>query len=331
MVELRRGWVRKRLHRCTTSAVVVLALAGCDDGSMPDDDPAPLDQLPLAVALEYVAQHPEFVIADPDAEVLMSEPPTQDEAELDRRLAGDWVARKLSEHPSNASNIEWARVSVDIVRDTLRSQRSPGVYIRADECTCERGFEDAEFARLVRGLSNCDGINYTLERLLSVREPETVLVHLDGFVDGQRVGGHTLTTIPGDGGPIFVDAWADYGLMVLSAAVSDQVTTYDEIAVDGADDRDGVYPRELYEHPLVSLVDHVQEPRGAGPDLTIPDDLPPIKDARDAYLRARVFDLYGLHDEALPLYRLTAELSCEHVQAPLCQLANAYLPTPLPY
>jgi hypothetical protein len=312
------------VNRRITSAGVVLTLAGCEVGSV-TDDPAPLDQLPLAVALDYVARHPEFIIADPNAEHLTGERPTGDDAELDRRLAGDWIARKLSEHPRNTSTIAWARVSVGIVRDALRSQRSPNLYIESYESTWDRGFEDAEFARLIRGLSNCDGVNYTLARLLAARVPDATLVHLDGSVNGRHVGGHTLATIPGDGGPIFVDAWADFGLMVLSAAVSDQVTTYDELLPA---EPDGVYPRVLYEQPLISHVDSVYEPRGAGPDLTIPDELPPIKDARDAYLRARVFDVYGLDAEALPLYQLTADLACEDLYAPLCQLAHSFLPPP---
>lgn len=287
------------------------------------------DQLPLSAALDYVYRHPEYVIADPDAELLASAQPTDDDAELDRHLAGDWVARTLAEHglddPNAIDSISWAQQAVAITRETLLSQRDPELYLLADDCACDKHFDDTTFARLVRGFSNCDGVNHLAALLLHAREPKIRLRHLDS---PSHDNDHTIAVMPGDDGSIFVDAWADFGLMVLSDDVAPGVTTYDELEPPDEPTHGGIYPRDAYEHtrrlPRAEMFFGLRHPEG--PDLTIPAALPPIRDARDAYLRGRVFELYGLRDEALPLYQQAADMSCVDTYAPICRLANAHLP-----
>ena len=288
------------------------------------------DQLPLSAALDYVYRHPEYVIADPDAELLASAQPTDDDAELDRHLAGDWVARTLAEHglddPDTIDRISWAQQAVAITRETLLSQRDAELYLLADDCACDKHFDDTTFARLVRGFSNCDGVNHVAALLLHAREPKVRMRYLDS---PNNENDHTIAAMPGDGGLIYIDAWADFGLMVLADDVAPSVATYDELEPTDAPDRGGIYPRDAYEHSgkirrveMFFGLRHV-----GGPDLTIPAELPPIRDARDAYLRARVFELYGLIDEALPLYQQAADMSCDDDRnAPICRLANAYTP-----
>jgi hypothetical protein len=177
---------------------------------------------------------------------------------------------------------------------------------------------------LVRGMSNCDGVNHVLAMLLAKREPDTRLVHLgDGSGDD---AGHTLAVIPGQGAPIFVDAWADFGLMVLSESAAQGLPTWDELARGVELDDVGLYAEHDYERSKrVQKTKLEYGPRHDQPsDVTIPDDLPPITDARSAYLRARVFDLYGLEREALPLYEQAADMACDNPEAALCQLATVF-------
>lgn len=286
----------------------------------------PLDQLPLSVALDYVQQHPEYILANPDDhEVVYGEMPRGADAKLDRRLAGDWVARTLLEYSEAdvAERLRWARRSVELTRETILSQRDPGIYVAADDCVCERRFSDAAFARLVRGMSNCDGVNHVLAMLLARREPDTRMYHLG---DDSTGFGHTLAVIPGRDARIFVDAWADFGLMVLSKSAAQGVPTWDEVARGVVLDDAGLYASEHYERSKrVRKIELEYGPRHDEPsDITIPSDLPPITDARSAYLRARVFDLYGLEREALPLYDQAADMACGDPEAAVCQLATVF-------
>jgi hypothetical protein len=291
------------------------------------EEPA-LAQLPLSVALDYVQRHPEYILANPEDEDIYigGEMPHGADAELDRHLAGDWVARKLTEYGEAdvEDRLSWARHSVEITRMTMISQREPGIYVLADDCVCEHGFSDSAFARLVRGFSNCDGMNHVLAMLLIKREPHT---RLHSLGNSPRDTGHTMAAIPGRDAPIFVDAWADFGLMVLSESAAQGVPTWDEINTPEGPERDGLFDRALYESSRwmgETNLDYglrTDQP----PDTSIPSDLPPITDARSAYLRARVFDLYGLDSEALPLYEQAADMACIDPAAALCQLATIFV------
>ena len=280
------------------------------------------EQLPLDTALRYVYEHPEYVIADPDSDVMVGVRPDPEQAELDRHLAGNWVARQLVSYSvaDEADKISWARRSVEIVREVMLSQLEPGLFLDSDDCLCDEGFGDGAFARLVRGFSNCDGVNGLLAMLLLVRMPEVELHHLDGTDNG-----HSLVVLPRARGPVFMDAWADFGLMALSKAPAG-VQDYAELAPVSVDDV-GFYERETYRQsnrdPNIDLYFGVHDPK---PDLRVLDALPPIRDARDAYLRARVLDLYGLELVARPWYEQAIEMSCEDPHASICQLAAAFLP-----
>jgi len=280
------------------------------------------EQLPLDAALRYVYEHPEYVIADPDSDVMVGVRPDPEQAELDRHLAGDWVARQLVSYSAadEADKISWARRSVEIVREVMLSQREPGLFLDSDDCLCDEGFSDGAFARLVRGFSNCDGVNGVLAMLLLVRMPQVELRHLDGVDNG-----HSLVALPRARGLVFIDAWADFGLMALAEAPVG-VLDYAELAPLSVDDA-GFYEREDYEQsqpdPDVDLFFGGHDPK---PDLRVLDTLPPIRDARDAYLRARVLDLYGLELVARPWYEQAIEMSCEDPNASICQLARASLP-----
>ncbi len=302
-------------------------LATCPSIGCKEDEP--LEQLPLSAALDYVHRHPEYFIADPAAEVIRGEPPRGADAELDRHLAGDWVARQLATGYRGVDvddRISWAHRSVELTQEALVSQRSPEIFKLAGDCTCDPGFSDAAFARLVRGFSNCDGVNHVLAMLLFRREPKTRLRHLDLGHNSDPYSGHTLAVMPGRREPIFVDAWADFGVMVLSNGTAG-VPTWDEHADLGLREHQGLFDRHEYEDSR--RVRHVDLDYGErldeGPDLSIPDDLPPITDARSAYLRARVFDLYGLKNEAAVLYELAASMACVIPTATLCQLSTAFL------
>jgi hypothetical protein len=314
------------------SRVVALACSlAAPVGCVEPEPEIPREQLPLSVALDYVYRHPEYVIADPESDTIESTPPTKADAKLGRRLAGDWVARTLREYDDDdaADPLAWAWRSVVLTRMTMISQREPGVKLEIDDCLCDEGFEDLAFARLVRGLSNCDGINHTLAMLLWVDEPGAQMHQLNDSPDGEHEGGHTLASIPGDGGRIFTDAWADFGVMVLSASVSPGVQAWDELEPSDAPDHGGLY--ELVQYELVTTEYQVQldydviAPPDDGPDLTIPAELPPLRDARDAYLRGRVFELYGLEAEALELYEQAKTMACAVPEAPLCQLSRAFI------
>lgn len=317
---------RLRLRQSSTvrnfalSLIATAPLLSCQE-------PPRLDQLPMSVALDYVQRHPEYFLANPQDELISSEVPRGADAELDRRLAGDWVARSMLEYSEAdvADRLRWARRSVEITRTTMLSQRDPGIYVLASDCVCERRFSDAAFGRLVRGFSNCDGMNHVLAMLLSQREPDTRLYHLGDSSDVDV--GHTLAVIPGNDAPIYVDAWADFGLMVLSSSAAQGVPTWDEVNPNDAPDHGGRYAREYYERSKrVRKTELDYGLRHDEPaDTTIPSDLPPITDARSAYLRARVFDLYGLDSEALPLYEQAADMACVDPEAALCQLATVFV------
>lgn len=284
------------------------------------------DQLPLAAALDYVYQHPEYMFADAGDELITGVVPEGRAAKLDRHLAGDWVARSIASVDEDADEIDWAWQAVALTRDTMISQREPDIYLLSNDFVYDEGFEDAAFARLVRGFGNCDSINYTLAMLLRTRDGETGMRHIDDSPDGRYGGGHTITTLPGRGGPIFTDAWADFGLMVLSDDVAPEVPTYDEVVQADEDPNfDGIYARVQYElsGPMAGLELFYGLRDEQGPDVSIPQ-LPPLRDARDAYLRARVFHLYGLHDEALALYRKAVDMSCHDTEAPICRLATVF-------
>jgi hypothetical protein len=306
------------IRRLCLSLLVTAPLLSCGEEPV-------FDQLPLSVALDFVQRHPEYILANPEDYYIGGEPLRGPDAEIARRLAGDWVARKLAEYDEADSEdrLSWARRSIEITRKTMLSQREPGIYVLADDCVCEDGFSDAAFARLVRGFSNCDGMNHVLAMLLSKHEPDVRMYDLD---DSSHEYGHTLTAIPGHHGPIFVDAWADFGLMVLSESAAQGVPTWDELDTSAPPEQDGLYARVYYEsRKWVGETDLDYGLRtDAPPDTSIPSDLPPITDARSAYLRARVFTLYGLDREALPLYEQAAEMACVDPNLALCQLATIF-------
>ncbi|KIG13280.1 hypothetical protein DB30_00375 [Enhygromyxa salina] len=301
-------------------ASMVLASVSCDEA-----EPAPLEQLPLSVALDYVYRHPEYVLVDPDSSTVESEPPTQEDAEIGRRLAGDWVARTLREENLDASDhVAWAWRSIELTRATIFSQRHPNLYLDFPEYVDDEGFADLAFARLVRGATNCHGFNFTLAMLLRAKHSDTAVLGIADSPDGEHEGGHSLAAIPGDGGWIFVDAWSDFGVMVLSQPVASDLPTWGELDLGPTE---GLYAEVQYEH----VVDHSNLDIEFGtrlddePDLGIPDDLPPPRDARDVYLRGRVLELYGYATEASALYQQTIALTCHDPSAPLCVLAGAFI------
>lgn len=314
-----------RSHKASIFALLATCpLLGCEE--------LVLEQLSLAAALDYVQRHPEYVIANPEGEdVLVSELPSKKAGKLDRHLAGDWVARQLATRYGDVDpddRIALALRSVEVTRDNIVPRRVPGIYFNVNDCVCDRKFSDAAFARLVRGVSNCDGVNHVLMMLLIRREQDARLNQLEvGNEDGKPDGGHTLAVIPSNGGAIFVDAWADFGVMVLSESVAAGVQTLAEIVQSSEPGRNDLYTHAQYadSHRVYKTDYDYGERYDGGPDLTIPSDLPPITDARSAYLRARVFHLYDLVDEAIPLYEQAVEMSCVNPMSVLCQISTIWL------
>ena len=316
------------LARSVVGLGSLLGCSACAEGVVVLDEreQVAVDQLPLRVALSYVERHPDAVFRDPDAAVLDSSPSSGADAELDRHLAGDWVARMTLAYDAEggADRVQWARRSVQLTRATLFSQRE--INLEMKECICEEGFADGAFVRLVRGFGNCESNNHVLAMLLRVNEPGVLLYNLDDAPDGTR-GGHTLAAISGShGGRIFVDAWADFDMFVLDEASSAEVPTWAELRETYEPGFGGLY--EAIQYELAWPKPNVELDYGPRtemePDLSIPDDLPAAKDARGAYLRARVFHLYGLEHEALELYELARSMACHEPEAALCQLSTAW-------
>jgi len=282
--------------------------------------PSLVSPRPLRVALAYVDAHPQSVLAIGSGTTVGSVIPTGEGASIDQRLAADWLAIQIQTLEAEGINdsVAWSQRSVELVRETMLNQREIDLEIR--DCTCDKGFEQASFGYLVRGLGNCHTVNYFVGQLVRHFEPAAE------WVVTPASAGHFLVSFPVGLTRVFVDGWSDYPVMSLDAEVDDRVPSWAELTKRQGSTFKGLYSREAYQQARAVLLPDLAlgERSKVGSDLSVPAELGRESTAVQAYARARVFDLYGLEAQALERYDLAFELGCVDPEAPVCKLAATW-------
>lgn len=154
-------------------------------------------------------------------------------------------------------------------------------------------------ARLVRGYTSCEGQNHLLAVLLATRARDVALVETRSA--RERASTHTLVTLPLGGAPLFADAWGDVARFTLEP-LDDAIDAHVALAARGLGEREWLLPVSAYTEGRVvplrvarALADKTPLP----PDTTRAGaEGPADQPGYDAYLRARVEDLFGDRDAA---------------------------------
>jgi len=249
------------------------------------------------------AAHARFEESLPEAEALAARA-------VGRALVDAWIER----HPLGAEPVTEA---MRIVRRTVRNQRQVPMEERHLQASQHHPrFELGTIARLMRGVTNCEGENHLLALLLAERMPVTLSDH----------PGHTLVTAR-SGGVIFADAWSE--LPPFRAEEHASLPRFGERFGEHAEElpfyTEG---RALLRPPARSSIRLPPLPAGVHGELSrFPPRTPETRlpHGFGAYLRARVEDLFGDPEEARARYAIFLGGYCDGAEERwTCEAARSF-------
>jgi len=299
-----------------------------------------LDLPPLDAALWFAARYPDYftsgeaglgpwlaTLAPEDRDFVLA---------MGQTLTWAWVEHELAEFEGGDPSAV-ADEAIAVLRTETLNQLELNVDHCADTAAIEFDaylgdpeFAAGVFARLVRGVSNCEGQNHLLALLLAAAlEREVVGWPAIDVVLVGTTSGHELVQLRGPtlAQPIYVDAWSNLPAFTLDPSRARAAPLLRELGeapqvVAGLEGRPpfsaAIYaaatPAEVESlaprHATTKPVDLVMR----APALD-PSSLARVKDPWRVYLFARILDLYD-DPRAAELYRAVIERTCTEVRRP---------------
>lgn len=324
---------------------VVVARPGADDEpkhDMHERHRVQLDLPPVEAALWFAAHYPQYFTSgeaglgpwlaglDPrDRDFVLA---------LAQTLTWAWVEHELAElGPRDPSSL--AHAATVVIRHKTLNQLELNVdhYLDADDARVDTiefnaflgdpEFAAGVFARLVRGVSNCEGQNHLLALLLdtALQPPVTGLPKIRAAMAGTRQTGHELVQLSGPMlvQPIYVDAWSNLPAFTLDPSLPGDVPSLAELGeapppvVPGLAAR-APFSASVYAASKLTTIEPLSERRA--PTRTVDLDvrapaldkasLARVKDPWKLYLFARILHIYD-DPRAADLYRLVLARHCK--------------------
>jgi hypothetical protein len=333
------------------TAGLVGAGVGCSDRDVQDHEMhrrhrVQLDLPPVEAALWFAARYPQYFTSgekglgpwldglDPrDRDFVIA---------MGQTLAWAWVEHELAGFEQDEPDGLARQAEAAIRRETLNQldlnpEQFPDVDVMEFNAWLgDPDFAAGVFARLVRGVSNCEGQNHLvgllLDTALESKGIDAVMISTNRGHELVQLDGPTLPQ------PIYVDAWSNLPAFTLEPSRDGGIPSLDELGdpppevVPGAAGRRpfsaAVYAAGI-EDPIEMLVEHDAPTKPV--DLVI--QAPPLDEAKLAtiedpwrlYLFARILHLYD-DPRADGLYKLLLEQHCSHrprVRSFVCAAASA--------
>ncbi|MED5463200.1 MAG: hypothetical protein VX699_00995, partial [Myxococcota bacterium] len=131
---------------------------------------------------------------------------------VDYQLMLQWATTIASQLQAE-STVSYIKSAAQLVRSSILNQRDLSIKFDNSQETVdsgERDFSVTGFSRLLRGVSNCEGVNHLLYLVLRERFPKTVLWDL--FDVKTNRGVHVVVKVVTPDGWAIADAWADTGI-----------------------------------------------------------------------------------------------------------------------
>jgi hypothetical protein len=312
-----------------------------------------LDVPPVEAALWFASRYPEYFTSGEkglDAWLDGLDPRDRDfVVAMGQTLTWAWIEHELAGF--EARELEGlAREATVVVRSETLNQLELNVDhypevagIEFDAYIGEPNFAAGVFARLVRGVSNCEGQNHLLVVLLDAAlDPRvTELPEIDALMLGVP-DGHELVRLRGStlAQPVYVDAWSNLPPFTLDPDLPHAAPLLAELGqapapvLPGAEARPP-YTAEIYaqaDADEIELITGRDAPTKAV-DLEIRapkldrESLARIEDPWTLYLYARILDVYD-DPRAAELYGLVKTRECGEHAVPrtfLCAAATALL------
>lgn len=323
--------MRPRRVAPIVALIALVLLIGRTTHEQPQRYRVQLDVPPVEAALWFAARYPQYFSSGENGlEAWLDGLPARDRVfvmAMAQTLTWAWVEHELSQF-SAAEPAGLARETTVVLRQKTLNQ----LEINADHFPELRGVEynaylrdpmfgAGVFARLVRGVSNCEGQNHLAAVLLesAIEEQMTVDVQMLG------VPSHDMVRLRGSGlaQPLYVDAWSNLPAFTIDPSRPGDAPLLSELGdspppvVPGAASQPP-FPVASYEDGDPSDVYLVPERDAPTIPVSLEIRAPKLDEAsleriRDPwriYLYARILHLYD-DPRAADLYRFLRERHCK--------------------
>jgi hypothetical protein len=305
-----------------------------------------IDVPPVDAALWFAARYPQyFTSGEAELEPWLEGLPARDRVfvqAMAQTLAWTWVEHELSKFTATDPN-GIARETTVVVRHKTLNQLEINYEHYADLQDVELNayirdplFSDGVFARLVRGVSNCEGQNHLAALLLESALEDTITIDVEML----GVPSHDMVRLRGPGlaQPLYVDAWSNLPAFTIDPSAPGDAPLLSELGdppppvVPGAASQPP-FPVSSYEEGSPSTVYLLPERDAPTIPVSLEIRAPKLDEASLArindpwriYLYARILHVYD-DPRAADLYRFLRERHCKD-QRPgrttfVCDAAN---------
>ena len=166
--------------------------------------------------------------------------------QMDHAIMEHWVAGQAQAiAQKNLSPLQCIQACISVIARSIISQRKMHIHLVEDELR-RIDFRYTGFSRVLRGLTNCEGINYVLLQLL---EKLGVSAEMYEAVDADGSAQHNFLKVETDEGWCFADAWARHGIYYVDGLCPNSVMPNIaelETLESTTPIADGILPRHMY-------------------------------------------------------------------------------------
>ena len=214
----------------------------------PERKPDAPVEFPIQSWIDYLIDaHPDFFLPRRGAWMSRTDEETRMLVHrIDHAILAHWVdvhARTI--RSEKLPEFESIKRCVDLVKSTIVSQRVLDIELYEDELR-RVDFRHTGFSRLLRGLTNCEGMSHILFELL---RKIGIKASIFEVMDDDGCARHNLLKIDSSLGWCFADAWARFSLYWVSdlfvEAAIPGLPELESINTENAS-ADGLFPRSMY-------------------------------------------------------------------------------------
>ncbi len=247
-------------------------------------------EFPVGAWIDYlISTHPDFFLPRRGAWVKRTDEATRDLVHrIDHAIMAHWIDEQskvvINE---DLSKLDGVKRCIALVQGTIVSQRLLDIELNEDELR-RIDFRHTGFSRLLRGVTNCEGMSHILFELL---RKIGVTASIFEVMDDEGCARHNLLKVDMSEGWCFADAWARFSLYSVAGLYPEKsISGVPELASIETDhaSADGLFPKGMYFKGWVPGTRYY--PRNPLPIDSTPPELSPI-DVPDtswqALLRAR--------------------------------------------